>query len=280
MSFADGLRVVKRRGEAMQEASDATPSGMVSVLLLDLAKVESIRERASAAGYLEFANFLCPGNLVLSGEKAACEKAAEIATAGRRPGRAPGGCRGLSYPADEAGRRAVGRSPGIGCHSAAANSGDFQCRRPVARRSGEDPREISCGRSSVRCVGKIACETCSVRSVNQFFEVGPGSGATGNVEADRPESGLPDGQRFAPLRNGPPVVRFPGFAAQGTRHLSEPPGDPRVVQGSASSSDVYRSVPSSYIFARASDLRSCAKTGFGRRERRARRPFDPRITAD
>jgi [acyl-carrier-protein] S-malonyltransferase len=81
LSFADALRVVKRRGEAMQQASDATPSGMVSVLLLDREKVESIRDRASAAGYIEIANFLCPGNLALSGEKAACEKAAELATA-------------------------------------------------------------------------------------------------------------------------------------------------------------------------------------------------------
>ena len=35
MSFEDGLRVVKRRGESMQAAADATPSGMVSILLLE-----------------------------------------------------------------------------------------------------------------------------------------------------------------------------------------------------------------------------------------------------
>ena len=74
VSFADALRVVKRRGEAMQAAADATPSGMLSVLLLDRDKVDSIRQRASEAGVLQFANFLCPGNLVLSGEKAACAK--------------------------------------------------------------------------------------------------------------------------------------------------------------------------------------------------------------
>jgi len=79
LSFADGLKVVKRRGEAMQQASDATPSGMVSILLLDREKVESIREQAAAVGFIEIANYLCPGNLALSGEKAACEKAAELA---------------------------------------------------------------------------------------------------------------------------------------------------------------------------------------------------------
>lgn len=81
MSFEDGLRVVKRRGEAMQAAADATPSGMVSMLLLDLAQVQQICNEASAHGPIQIANYLCPGNLVVSGENAACERAAELATA-------------------------------------------------------------------------------------------------------------------------------------------------------------------------------------------------------
>ena len=42
LTFEDGLRVVQRRAEAMQAASDATPSGMVSLLLLDRQQVEAI----------------------------------------------------------------------------------------------------------------------------------------------------------------------------------------------------------------------------------------------
>jgi [acyl-carrier-protein] S-malonyltransferase len=79
LSFEDGLRVVKRRGEAMQAASNATPSGMVSVLLLELEQVQAIRDEAARLGTLEIANYLCPGNLVLSGVLAACDKAAELA---------------------------------------------------------------------------------------------------------------------------------------------------------------------------------------------------------
>ena len=41
MEFEDGLLVVQRRGAAMQEASDATPSGMVSILGLEQVEVES-----------------------------------------------------------------------------------------------------------------------------------------------------------------------------------------------------------------------------------------------
>jgi [acyl-carrier-protein] S-malonyltransferase len=86
MSFADGLRVVRRRGEAMQQAADATPSGMVSALLLDRDKTAEVCRDANAAGRMWIANFLCPGNTVLSGEKAGCQKAVElIEQAGGKP---------------------------------------------------------------------------------------------------------------------------------------------------------------------------------------------------
>jgi [acyl-carrier-protein] S-malonyltransferase len=78
MSFEDGLRVVQRRGEAMQAAADATPSGMVSALLLEREQVEQICAEAAGAGPLYIANYLCPKNIVLSGVNAACERAAEL----------------------------------------------------------------------------------------------------------------------------------------------------------------------------------------------------------
>ena len=79
LSFEDGLRVVQRRGQSMQAAADATPSGMVSLLLLDRDKVEGICREASSAGTLKIANYLCPGNTVVSGSKAACDRAVELA---------------------------------------------------------------------------------------------------------------------------------------------------------------------------------------------------------
>lgn len=78
LSFEDGLRVVQRRGQAMQAASNATPSGMVSVLLLERDRVEAICREASSAGLIRVANYLCPGNIVLSGAKPACARAAEL----------------------------------------------------------------------------------------------------------------------------------------------------------------------------------------------------------
>ncbi len=181
MSFADGLRVVKRRGEAMQEAADATPSGMVSVLLLDLPKVESIRERASAAGFIEIANYLCPGNLALSGEKAACEKAAEIAMAesGKAVPLAVAGAfhTRLMKPADERLAEALAsvtiqrpRIPVISNVDAQAHDDPEAIRQNLVRQVISPVRWEDCLRSMLS------------QEVKQFFEIGPGRVLRGTLK--------------------------------------------------------------------------------------------------
>ena len=79
MDFDDGLLLVQKRGAAMQEASDATPSGMVSILGLERPQVEALCAKARQGETLEIANLLCPGTIVISGTNAACERAAEAA---------------------------------------------------------------------------------------------------------------------------------------------------------------------------------------------------------
>ncbi len=80
MDFETALKVVQQRGEAMQAASDAVASGMVSILGLDLDKVEQLCTEARQEGeILQVANRLCPGNIVVSGHAAACLRAAEMA---------------------------------------------------------------------------------------------------------------------------------------------------------------------------------------------------------
>jgi [acyl-carrier-protein] S-malonyltransferase len=79
LEFEDGVWLVQKRGEAMQDASDATPGGMVSILGLERSQVELICDQARGDEILEIANLLCPGNIVISGALRACERAAEIA---------------------------------------------------------------------------------------------------------------------------------------------------------------------------------------------------------
>jgi [acyl-carrier-protein] S-malonyltransferase len=79
MSFEDGLMLVQKRGAAMQEAADATSSGMVSILGLELDKVKELCDRARGGEILEVANHLSPGHIVISGTVGACERAADLA---------------------------------------------------------------------------------------------------------------------------------------------------------------------------------------------------------
>ncbi len=82
ISFEDGLRLVQKRGEAMQAAADACDSGMVSVLGLDAEKVAAVCDEARAEGeVLQTANFLCPGNIAVSGHRVSCDNVASVAEA-------------------------------------------------------------------------------------------------------------------------------------------------------------------------------------------------------
>lgn len=79
LTFDDGLRLVQQRGAAMQRAAEASPSGMVSLLLAEQPQVEELVQQASSKGLLCIANYLCPGNLVVSGAKEACDEIERLA---------------------------------------------------------------------------------------------------------------------------------------------------------------------------------------------------------
>ncbi len=76
LSFEDGLKLVAQRAGAMQEACNANPSSMAAILGLEDAKVEKIC--AQVDGIVVPANYNCPGQLVISGETQAVEKACEL----------------------------------------------------------------------------------------------------------------------------------------------------------------------------------------------------------
>mmetsp|Transcript_2096 Transcript_2096/g.3058 ORF Transcript_2096/g.3058 Transcript_2096/m.3058 type:complete len:359 (-) Transcript_2096:68-1144(-) len=81
LSFEDGVKVTKARGEAMQAASDVTPTGMVSVIGLDSGKVSEICKAAAekSGEPVQIANYLCKGNYAVSGAIPALDVVQEIA---------------------------------------------------------------------------------------------------------------------------------------------------------------------------------------------------------
>ena len=73
LAFEDGMRLVSKRAQAMQACCEAVEGGMAAILALSDEQVEQIC--AETEGVVVAANYNCPGQLVISGEKAAVEAA-------------------------------------------------------------------------------------------------------------------------------------------------------------------------------------------------------------
>jgi [acyl-carrier-protein] S-malonyltransferase len=83
LSFADALYLVRERGRLMKLAGEQHPGAMAAVLNLDRARLDEICVEASRVTDqpVQVANDNCPGQIVISGDKAALDKAMELAKA-------------------------------------------------------------------------------------------------------------------------------------------------------------------------------------------------------
>ena len=79
ISLADGVRLVRERGRLMQGSSDGRQGAMAAIIGLDEAAIPDLVARAGAAGTFGVANRNAPGQVVVSGDRAAIEAGAEIA---------------------------------------------------------------------------------------------------------------------------------------------------------------------------------------------------------
>ena len=73
------LRTVAFRGRAMEQAAAGLDCGMTAVLGLDREKLQEACGQASGLGVVQICNYNCPGQLVIGGERAAVDKAGELA---------------------------------------------------------------------------------------------------------------------------------------------------------------------------------------------------------
>ncbi|MCT4594876.1 MAG: ACP S-malonyltransferase [Anaeromicrobium sp.] len=79
MDFKDSVALVKKRGKYMQEAVALGVGTMAAILGMDKDILEEVLELSKEFGVVEAANFNSPGQIVISGEVKAVEKACEIA---------------------------------------------------------------------------------------------------------------------------------------------------------------------------------------------------------
>lgn len=79
IGFEDGLRLVAERGRLMQAAAESSSGSMVSIMGVGEEVVQRICDEAANGEVLGPANYNCPGQIVISGSKGACERSVTIA---------------------------------------------------------------------------------------------------------------------------------------------------------------------------------------------------------
>lgn len=186
LSFKDGLELVYQRALAMQEACDANPSSMAAVLGLEDEKVEEIC--AQIEGIVVPANYNCPGQLVISGETAAVEKACEAL-------KAAGAKRALLLPVNGAFHSPLMKPAQDKLAKAIENTKFNKPIIPIYQNitttAVEDPEEIK-KNLIAQLTGPVKW-TQTVRNMiadgaESFVEVGPGKTLQGLIKKIHPEA--------------------------------------------------------------------------------------------
>jgi [acyl-carrier-protein] S-malonyltransferase len=180
ISFADGVRTVRRRGELMQQSGSERPGTMAALLGLDDDAVEQVCRAASTTDSVCVpANYNSPGQLVISGDVPAVERAMELA-------RAAGAKRAVRLNVSGAFHSPLMQVAETGLRSQLAN---IEFRAPAfpvvsnvtteAVSDEEEARHLLVRQltSPVRWTGSM--RTMLDAGVTQFYELGPGNVLTG-----------------------------------------------------------------------------------------------------
>jgi [acyl-carrier-protein] S-malonyltransferase len=179
MDFETGLRIVQRRGQAMQAAALATPSGMASVLGLNEAAIDELCTKVAPDGGLWKANLLGPGNVVVSGEKWAIEAVEPAASA-------MGASRVIPLAVAGAFHSPIMQSGAVSLDEVLAETTFHATRIPVYSNVDATPHDDPAGIRSklvAQVVGPVRWEESIRRMMadgfDTFYEIGPGRVLTG-----------------------------------------------------------------------------------------------------
>jgi [acyl-carrier-protein] S-malonyltransferase len=188
ISLADGIRLVRERGRQMQASGEGRDGAMAAIIGLDDGAIPELIARATAAGTFGVANRNSPGQIVVSGERAAIEAGAEIA-------RTLGAKRAIVLPVSVA-----AHSPLMA--DAAAGMRTVLSAVPFADPSATllanaDARPLTTGDA---CRAELvehlttgvdwvrAVETMTAAGIDTFVEVGPGRVLTGLTKRIAPNA--------------------------------------------------------------------------------------------
>lgn len=188
ISLEDGFRLVRERGRLMQASGAGRDGAMAAILGLDDAQLPALVERAGAHGIFGVANRNAPGQVVVSGERAAIEAAAEIA-------KELGARKAIVLPVSVAAHSPLMAEAANGMRLVLA---DVEFRDPVIPLlANADARPLTTGEAArAELVEHLtagvdwvaAVERMSAAGVDTFLEVGPGRVLTGLIKRIAPDA--------------------------------------------------------------------------------------------
>lgn len=187
LDLADGVRLVRERGTQMQASGAGRDGAMAAILGLDDAALPELISQASAHGVFAVANRNSPGQVVVSGERAAIDAAAELA-------------KGLGA------KRAIVLPVSVAAHSPLMIDAAAAMRGILAQVDFHDPRVPLLANADARSITTAdgaraelvehltagvdwvrAVETMVAAGVDTFVEVGPGKVLTNLVRRIAPD---------------------------------------------------------------------------------------------
>lgn len=186
LDLADAVRLVRERGRQMQASGAGREGRMAAVIGLDEARLPELLEQAGAAGIVGVANRNSPGQVVLSGERAAIETAIGLA-------KVLGARRAVELPVSVAAHSPLMADAAAGMGAVLADVPFADPRPPLVANA--DAHAIETGdacrtelvdhlTTGVDWIGAI--ERMSAAGVTTFIEIGPGRVLTGLVKRIAP----------------------------------------------------------------------------------------------
>ncbi|HEY6085230.1 MAG TPA: ACP S-malonyltransferase, partial [Nitrospira sp.] len=188
LSFSDAVAIVQKRGRYMSEAVAPGTGSVAALIGLAADAVKDVCRDASAVGVVQAANFNSPGQVVIAGEKAAVERAIEIAkTRGCKkaiplPVSVPVHTPLMQQAADRLAKD-LAEITWSDLKMTLINNAEA---KPVTRASDIQPSLVRQLPSSV--LWEDSVKAMAAMGVNTFIEVGPGTVLTGLVKRILPDA--------------------------------------------------------------------------------------------
>lgn len=206
LSFVDAVKLVKKRGKYMQEEVPVGVGGMAAIVGMDAAGIREVCSIASEKGIAEPANFNCPGQITVAGEKEAVAYACEIA-------KEKGARRAIMLPVSAPFHCSMLRGAGEKLAKELENVHISKMQIPLISnvtadyvKNEEEIKDLLVRQVSSSVLFEDSLKRMLVDGVDTFVEIGPGKALSGFVKKITKEAAVYNVEDMASLEKAKAIL--------------------------------------------------------------------------